>query len=171
MGRGYQDLHEMQLAWNKAEGNRRHTRVTRQRTRTADTARRYVLDTNTILNLTANPIFGNMLAVRIDIVDSNVYLSSTIRQELQKHGCAQLTAVDCIRDRLKANVVPITPTAEERAEAPRLESLYDTLHWPDSMILAETAARGATLVTRDRGLAAAAKEHGVPVVNPDLLCT
>ena len=179
MGRGYQDLHELQMAMHKARGGRtkKTPRAKKPRTKTKREARvdrgdaaRYVLDTNTLLYLIENPHFRSMLSIRLDVGDSNVYMSSTIRQELQKHGYTQ-AAADCIRNHLKANVVPFAPTAEDRAEAPRLEGLYGTLHWPDSMILAETAARAATLVTRDRGLAAAAKEHGVPVVNPDLLCT
>ena len=182
MGRGYQDLHEMQMALHGAQGGgkpaRRHTRKNAPRRtgrndsgRTRPDAPRYILDTNTILYLVDNPYFRSMLAVRLDVGGSDVYLGSTIRQELQKHDCPHADAVDCIRDGLKANVVPFHPTARDRDEASRLERIHDTLHWPDSLILAETAARGATLITRDRGLAAAAKERGVPVVNPDLLCT
>lgn len=159
MGRGYRDLHDIQLTMHGAQGDRVQAR------------RRYVLDTNTVINLVDNPNFRSMLAVRVDMRNSNVYLSFTIRRELQKHGCPLVTAVACIRHHLKANAISCASTAEDRAEAPRLERAYDTLHWPDSMILAETASRGATLVTRDRGLADAAKRCGVSVVNPDLLCT
>ena len=181
MGHGYQDLHELQMALYKAQSKgkpaRRRTRKdTPKRTkdtpkRTRPDALRYILDTNTILYLVENPHFRRMLAIRLDIGDSDVYLGSTICQELQKHDCPHVEAVECIQDGLKANVVSFHPTIRDRDEASRLEGAYDTLHWPDSLILAETAARGATLITRDRGLAAAAKEHGVPVVNPDLLCT
>ena len=182
MGHGYQDLHELQMALHKAQNKskpaRRRTRkdtpprtARNDRRSTRPDAPRYILDTNTIMYLVDNPHFRSMLSIRLDLGDSDVYLGSTICQELQKHGCPHVEVVDCIRDSLKANVVSFHPTIRDREEASRLESTYDTLHWPDSLILAETAARKATLVTRDRGLAAAAKEHGVPVVNPDLLCT
>ena len=182
MGRGYQDLHEIQMALHRAQGEskparRRIGRDAPKRTGRNDRRRtrrdvpRYMLDTNTILYLVDNPHFRRMLAIRLDMGGSDVYLGSTIRQELQKHGCPHTDAVGCIQDGLKANVVPFHTAERDRDAASRLERTYDTLHWPDSLILAETAARGATLITRDRGLVAAAEEHGVPVVNPDLLCT
>ena len=68
-----------------------------------------------------------------------------------------------------ANVVFGSITDDMENDAEYLLALCETLHAGDSQILAYARATKTTLITCDKGLAAAAKFCGVNVVNPDTL--
>ncbi len=135
-----------------------------------DDGPQYTLDTNVIMEANANPNFLSMLMTRTDLRGAQIHFDSTVRRELEKHGCQ----VERIVARIKkagATVGRGPPAHGIAGLAVSLERKYPTLHSPDSYILAGCIRAGTVLVTRDRGLERAARRHGVRVINPDMLAT
>lgn len=160
MGRGYVDLHDIQMHVHGAN-----------RFSGGGNGLLYTLDTNVIMEANSNPNFWDMLMTRLNLRGAQIHFDSVVRRELEKHGCPVERMVARARMEAGATVGKGPPAHGIAGLAASLERRYPTLHSPDSYILAGCIRAGTMLVTRDRGLERAARAHGVKVINPDMLAT
>ena len=157
MGHKFVDLHEIQM---RLSGNER-----------LEGGRHYMFDTNVIMEAVNNPNFWNMLKIRLDLQDGRIHFDSTIRRELEKHGCPVEKLLVMVMSDASAALIGERSERGIAGMAARLERKHSMLHSPDSYILASCIHSKTTLVTRDRGLEQAAREHKVHVINPDKIVT
>ena len=116
-----------------------------------------------------NPNFGSLLSTRINFENSTIHICSQTVFEASRLGYDVYSVSGQIKKSTGARVVTRAITEEIQDNADYLESIYPTLHYGDSQILAYSMAMGTTLITCDKGLAEVAKISGAKVINPDLL--
>ena len=135
-----------------------------------DTSKGIALDTCVIRSMMENPNYTDMVFQRIDLRGASVDVCKTVALEARGQDVALDMAVAKLEAR-GAVVVHGDITARMRADAEAMLELHaPLLHRPDNYILAYAKALALVLLTRDRGLEAAAEREGVGVINPDKLC-
>jgi hypothetical protein len=129
----------------------------------------FTLDTCVGIKICDIPNLGNLLACRLNFKDSEIHFCSQMISE-SKNNYYDINLISKkITSSTGANVVFGSITDDMENDAEYLLALCETLHAGDSQILAYARATKTTLITCDKGLAAAAKFCGVNVVNPDTL--
>lgn len=126
-------------------------------------------DTCAIRSMLENPNYARMVLTRLDLRGATVHICATVALETR----AQDMAVDLLVSMVKeqgADVVFGDITAQMRSDARAMMLRAPLLHPPDDFILAYAKMHGLVLLTRDRGLEAAASGEGVKVINPDKMC-
>lgn len=135
-----------------------------------NTSKGIALDTCVIRNMLENPNYADMLSTRVDLRGRTVHVCSRVVDEASQQDMA-IERVTGKLEGLGASVELGEVTGQMKADAKAMVARHaPLLHWPDSDILAYTVAQHLVLLTRDRGLEAAAEMEGVAVINPDKLC-
>ena len=128
------------------------------------------LDTCVIRNMLENPNYADMLSMHVNLRGRTVHICSRVVYEASQQDMDVERVVGKLEG-LGASVELGEVTEQMQADAKAMEARYPSLlHWPDSDILAYTKAHHLVLLTRDRGLEAAAEMEDVAVINPDKLC-
>lgn len=116
-----------------------------------------------------NENFAISLKCHMDFDNSNVIVTSTALMEAEKHGYNYPAINEVIRTRLNAQAKYEMITKKQHMDAKNLEDIHPTLHAGDSDMLAFAIDEETTLVTCDKGLAAAAAQAKCHCINPDTL--
>ena len=129
----------------------------------------YTGDTCLGIKLCENPNVGNLLACRLNFKNSKIHLNSQVVMESKNNNYDIEIISKLLHKTTGANIIFGEITVDMQNDSEYLLRLCETLHRGDSQILAYARATKTTLLTCDKGLAAAARFCGVNVVNPDTL--
>ena len=100
---------------------------------------KFVLDTNTIINIVQNKAIADLIKCHIDVEHSRIYLNSVSLDEASRNGYGKKQVISKIQESLDTLVIVKEVTEENHIEAQRLENTCSLIHHGDSAIAAFSA--------------------------------
>ena len=129
---------------------------------------KFLLDTNTIVQILKNPLFLNMMKTRYNF--DQLTITSVNEFETEKiTGCDILACLEKVENSIETiiDIEEISKNDKILGTA-LLTNLPGFIHYPDNLILAHAVIRNQILITCDKNLVDAAKAIDHPVINPSL---
>ena len=135
--------------------------------------RRFSLDTCVIKRIVENPNYIVALGCNVDFSNSEIIISSTAVDEIQKFGIDLNVFSEKLSKVLGVDVRITNTTLDVLELSIQLYEKYceDGLHTPDDIHMAFAKITNSVLVTCDKSLAYCCFRDGVHYINPDRIAT
>ena len=129
----------------------------------------FTLDTCVVIEICKNQNVASLLSCRFDITDTTIHMCAQALLEIERLGYNVDAVLERIQKSMGVKIVQGVVTDEMIKDVEYLRGKCSTLHNGDDQILAYARSTCTTLVTKDKGLAQAAKMIDTLVINPDVL--